>query len=635
MKSWAKILVLSMLQLCAGSVQAQLLVADNLPASNLVKSVLLADGIEVRNISYQGYDRSIALFDNGLASGLDIQTGVILSSGLAVGSKGPNYDEGFTSGAGAPGSKLLNDLFNTLTLDAAVLSFDFKPLTPNIEFKYVFSSDEYIEWVDEGFNDIFGFFVEGPGIVGSKNVALVPGTNTEVSINSINHKRNSEYFYRNIYPNEPSFQFLQHDGSTVTLTAKLNLEACEWYTIRLAIADVGDADKDSWVFIEAESFKHQTNLGEDTFFCANTFSLELDAGNEAYPVEWSTGDTSHKITVTQYGTYTVEVFTPCGSFKDDIIVGQKDLKLNLGPDTVFCANTFTQTLRARNTDVYDAYLWSNGSTEDSLEVYTSGTYSLRVEKEGCFDSTEIRLTAKPVPEFDLGKDTVICGSGVLEVFADAPSANLRWEDNSSAPIRSITSSGIYHVTADLDGCLFSDTIEIGFRRDFTVDIGPPSMIYCEDVNVLLDTRIRDTLYFKTLWNTGETTPFIRVTESGIYTVEVYDVVCGFSRSDEVAIDIVNDGGGYLVPNAFSPNGDDINDVLKPHIPFNDVEKYHFAIYTIWGELVFQTTDFQQGWDGTIDGVLANPGVYIWKAKLSTDCLGSNDQNKSGTLTLLR
>ncbi|MEL6357033.1 MAG: choice-of-anchor L domain-containing protein, partial [Bacteroidota bacterium] len=124
--------------------------------------------------------------------------------------------------------------------------------------------------VNSNFNDVFGFFVSGPGLNGpftdnAINAALVPGTSDAVSINTINHTTNSSSYI----PNElnadqilcgldqvvnPKLQLIEYDGLTTVLTAELRLFPCETYHIRLVIADVGDANLDSAVLLEAGSF---------------------------------------------------------------------------------------------------------------------------------------------------------------------------------------------------------------------------------------------------------------------------------------------------------------------------------------------------------------------------------------------
>ena len=88
------------------------------------------------------------------------------------------------------GSALLSGLIgSTQTYNAAILEFDFIPYSDTVRFKYVFGSDEYPEFAppnNSGFNDVFGFFISGPGIPGIQNIAQLPNGGGVVSINNVN-----------------------------------------------------------------------------------------------------------------------------------------------------------------------------------------------------------------------------------------------------------------------------------------------------------------------------------------------------------------------------------------------------------------------------------------------------------------
>lgn len=128
-------------------------------------------------------------------------------------------------------------------------------------FQFVFGSEEYPEYVNQ-FNDVFGFFINGPGINGphsnnSKNIALIPGTNTPVSINNVNEGNNSEYFVVN------DLDFIQYDGFTTVFTAESEVQPMQTYHIKLAIGDGVDHFYDSGVLLQASSFCSgpQTGVG--------------------------------------------------------------------------------------------------------------------------------------------------------------------------------------------------------------------------------------------------------------------------------------------------------------------------------------------------------------------------------------
>lgn len=210
-------------------------------ATALVKN-LVGNGIIVKNISYTGNANSAGLFSGG-SSSVKIGSGVVLSTGNAVDVKGPNTGNSSTD-LGGPGDTDLNNLINnTDTYDATVLQFSFIPKGPNFSFQYVFGSDEYNEYVNSSFNDVFAFFVNG------QNVAKIPGTNLPVSINNLNAGEFSQFFV----DNESNVRNVAMDGFTTVLPISLKVKPNTVNTIKLAIQDVGDGSLDSWVLIKAGS----------------------------------------------------------------------------------------------------------------------------------------------------------------------------------------------------------------------------------------------------------------------------------------------------------------------------------------------------------------------------------------------
>lgn len=238
---------------------AQLTVDNVVNASDGVQNVLLGPGVTASNITFQGSADQIGAFDcNGC--GLGIGYGLVMGTGNVSGAAGPNNDPGYAGGP--PDPAVLDgvgdaDLFELSGMDlnnTAVLEFDFIPTGDSLSFNYVFSSEEYLEWVGS-INDAFGFFISGPGISGpfsnnAMSIALIPNTTIPITINNLNDIDNNEYFV----DNEGGGANIQADGFTVILTAYAQVQCGQSYHIKLAIGDASDASYDSWVFLEAGSF---------------------------------------------------------------------------------------------------------------------------------------------------------------------------------------------------------------------------------------------------------------------------------------------------------------------------------------------------------------------------------------------
>lgn len=264
----------------AGS--AQLTVQNTLTPEQLVQQVLLGSGVSVSNVMFNGapantLSMQAGQFD-GTASNIGMATGILLASGHDTLANGPNDFGGGTAPGGGlqgPGDPDLSQfLGGNMTFDAAVLEFDFIPNGDTLRFNYVFGSEEYDEWTCSGFTDAFGFFLSGPGINGpysnnAVNIALVPGTNVPIAINSVNlgvpgsagnaatcaaldpnWQNNSVYYVQN----NPVGPTVEYDGFTVVLEAFSLVTCGVQYHIKLAIADANDAILDSGVFLEGGSF---------------------------------------------------------------------------------------------------------------------------------------------------------------------------------------------------------------------------------------------------------------------------------------------------------------------------------------------------------------------------------------------
>lgn len=204
-------------------------------------STLMCGNFPITNVNFIGANRAAGTFSGG-AGIIDFDSGIILSTGDISSVIGPNTADGTSTNNGLPGDADLTSLISESTNDAAVLEFDFVPNCSVLTFKFVFGSEEYYEWANSDFNDVFGLFVNG------NNVALVP-VNLPVSVNNVNLVNNAGLYRDNELPGATIDTEL--DGLTVVLTATANVNAGQTNHIKLAIADVNDNIFDSDVFIES------------------------------------------------------------------------------------------------------------------------------------------------------------------------------------------------------------------------------------------------------------------------------------------------------------------------------------------------------------------------------------------------
>jgi gliding motility-associated-like protein len=204
-------------------------------------------------------NNAAGMFD-GTASNIGLGEGVLLTSGTIFNAIGPNNQPGVTAtGNTINNNPILDTIAGTNINDLCILEFDVIPSCDTIGIRYVFASDEYPEFTCS-INDAFGFFVSGPGLSGTQNIAIVPGTNLPVIIDNIHDgtnpggfcpAQNPQFYVNNGDGSNPAANTsVQYDGFTVPLLAKIPVLPCNTYHIILAIGDASDDILDSGVFIE-------------------------------------------------------------------------------------------------------------------------------------------------------------------------------------------------------------------------------------------------------------------------------------------------------------------------------------------------------------------------------------------------
>lgn len=476
------------------------------------------DCFEISNIEFHGNINARGAFSNGTAA-IGIESGIVLASGDINNISGPNAGGGtsscFNSSNGSHSDLQLLDQ-NNLIRDIAEIEFDFTPTVDFIEFKYVFGSEEYCEYVNSSYNDLFGFFISGPGISGSfsngaKNIATIPGTSTYVGINSVNHQSASNFFLGNSSTcnNNPAASGeIEYDGFTKVLTASTSVIPCETYHIKIAIADFGDCVWDSGVFLQANSFNLGGNAsvypssplnsnGDISEGCTNgSFIFERSSGtdmNQPLEVCFGVGGTAtpgldynpigNCITIPA-GQNTFEL--PVEAYFDSVSEGNETIVIALDlpcscndpitdmiiadaspmsvavEDLILCGNE-NGTLSPIVTDGVQPlqWEWSTGETTTTIIVSpTTSDYILTVT-DACGNSTtnSIHVEAVPQPEIILGELTdVSCfqgadGSIIVGVSSGTAPFDYQWSNGEDIEYVEGLVAGTYSVTVtDFYGC---------------------------------------------------------------------------------------------------------------------------------------------------------------------------------------
>lgn len=307
-------------------------VDETLTPTQLVEDILINNPCAaISNVSVTTWNftdgQSFGKFTSG-GSAFPFADGVVLTTGRATSAIGPNtsiISDGPDNWLGDSDLEQALNISQNSSINATVLEFDFLPLSDKISFEYIFSSEQYLLNPNQnqcGFTDGFVFLLKKAGTTDAyTNLAVVPGTDIPVRVNTVRGQgticppANEQYFDAFNTSDHPT----NYNGQTKIMTAKSTVEPGFVYHIKLVVADQGNRQYDSAIFLGGGSFKIEKDLGDDRLFASNNplcfqTSIELDAtepGTNTY--QWFknevpiSGATSPLFTVTESGIFSVEI----------------------------------------------------------------------------------------------------------------------------------------------------------------------------------------------------------------------------------------------------------------------------------------------------------------------------------------
>ena len=614
-----------------GKTKAQLSVSGAMTPTQLVQNVLLGPGVIATNITYNGAPAAIGYF-NGVASNIGLDSGLVLTCGDIVNAPGPNNLTGSSTSNNLPGDPDLDNIMSpTLSYDATILEFDFVATGDSVKFRYVFASEEYMEYVSStpgGINDGFGFFLSGVTTpMTPTNIALIPNTSTPITMFNVNCLNSSPYYICNDpqntqcaasynCPNSQAGTTVQYDGFTTVLTAASPVICGETYHIKIAIGDGGDHILDSGVFLEAGSFQASQvqisanisygGLNDSTLFegCGNAcLVFNRGSGNlanvDTVYLNFN-GNVTNGVDITSFPSMLIfpagqDCVTVCFTAgADNIPEGMENLIITAsqpgGPCPLLASSvelfigdyvpvSVTATGNSPICPGGNAILYANVS--NGTEPFT---YSW---SNGGAD-TSIYVTPGSTTNYNVSV-TDACGSAVTSSFQVVVTQPLQL----SIPDQTICLGNSITITPGVTG-------------------GAPAFYY------IWETLSGPDSLSPSPSGTAGLTP----TANGTYQLTIWDN-CNTMVVDQFAIN-VQEACEVFVPNVFSPNGDNANEqfVVK------NLEKFPNSILTVynrWGNKVYESTNYQNDWNG--NGVA--DGVYYFILNVS------DGKVHKGFVTLLR
>ena len=352
------------------------------------------------------------------------------------------------------------------------------------------------------------------------------------------------------------------------------------------------------IYISRDSIP-QMSLGEDTLICdASSFDIHPKVkGNGFY--YWNDGSTGSSLNISQEGIFHLKYENVCGSAKDTIEVKFLSTpNVFLGNDTIICKGAYP-TLKS-NFKKAD-YLWSDGSTKDSLLTKASGIYSVTLINQCGVVKDTIEISEIVAPKVKLGTDTSICLPISLYMNAYHPYSVYSWNTGDTTSKIYAGAAGLYHVRVE-NKCGFSmDSITI---NPLTI----PLFQLQNDTALKIPFTYRigiESIEGSCIWNTGDTTSKITVNQPGTYILTISNE-CGSSvdsvtLSESTDINTLTKFGIKIFP---IPTDNILN--IETETNLSSIE-----IYDVNGRLILQNNT-----DGiklyTIDLSELGKGIYIIK-----------------------
>jgi gliding motility-associated-like protein len=241
---------------------------------------------------------------------------------------------------------------------------------------------------------------------------------------------------------------------------------------------------------------------------------------------------------------------------------------------------------------------------------------------GSYYLDDVSLTAYGYLQ-NIATDTILCEGLPFTKSIRSGFDSCVWNDGDTTRNRILNTSGTYWVTSYTGNVSVTDTVRIQFKpQPIITTLKDTTVCFDEVAQILLDAG-----QFKSyIWKpTGETTRTIYSTNAQVYLLSVTDTN-NCSTSKQVAV-METCPDFMFIPNAFTPNGDGINDVFLPRTL--NLVSYNMSIVNRWGEILFTTTNPQQGWDGKN----AQADVYVVIIYYKVD--GKEQQSVKQNVSLLR
>ncbi len=360
-------------------------------------------------------------------------------------------------------------------------------------------------------------------------------------------------------------------------------------------------------------------MGLDILACEGDV-ITIPSGISGVNYLWQDGSTSPDFVTAVSNTLILQVSNLCGIDADTLVVDIHGFAPNpqLGNDTTLCEGI--SLVLTSTADAETSIAWQDGSSQSTFNVSTPGLYSLH-ESNHCGNAGDTIVVAyiDAPDDFTLGPDTTLCPGESIVLAAPVTSFDIQWQDGSTQSSIVADKAITYSLQLSNECGTQSDSLSVSIdNRTLAVDLDP-TISWCEGDIITLDATQSFSVTYH--WSSGETTPVVQIASPGIYTIDIAAPCSDLSQTVEVipgtdcfVAEIHSD---IYIPNVFSPNGDNINDVFTVSYGADlDVTGMEGSIFDRWGNLVYSSKENPFAWDGLFAGEVLKPGVFAYTLKIT-------------------
>ena len=436
-----------------------------------------------------------------------------------------------------------------------------------------------------------------------------------------------------IDPGIANVTYQWQDGSTSN-----SFQTTQEGMIILTIANDCGASTDILEIIE-NSLGPQLDLGPDIQVCAGEM-VTIPAGISGVNYEWQDGSTNPNFIATQSGQYILNVNNLCGTDADTILVDISGVPptVALGVDTILCEGV-TLTLIS-TADAETSIEWQDGTSSPTYEINSPGLYSLSETNRCGNDADSILVSYIDAPNpFALRTDTMLCPGETVTLVAPITTFDILWQDGSHQPSFVADHAGTFNLQVSNDCGSVSDDFILAYDTRVPQINLDPTATWCEGDIITLDATQPFPADY--LWNAVITTSTFQITMPGLYSVEVSTLCSSTLQTIDVLpatdCDIKEVHTEIHIPNVFSPNGDNINDLFGISFgPDIEVLSMDGTIYDRWGNVVFNSEAIPFTWDGYYKNERVMPGVFVYRIEVQYSAAGEpREEVFTGDVTVIR